>query len=62
MAELDGNKIVGIEEKPQHPKNKFEVTGLEIYDNEVLNVVKTLKPSKKGKFEITYLKIMSWGT
>lgn len=53
VAELDGNKVVGIEEKPQHPKSNFAVTGLYIYDNEVFNVIKTLKPSGRGELEIT---------
>lgn len=53
VAELDGNKVVRIEEKPQHPKSNFAVTGLYIYDKEVFNVVKTLKPSGRGELEIT---------
>lgn len=53
VAELDGNKVVGIEEKPQHPKSNFAVTGMYIYDNGVFKIIKTLKPSGRGELEIT---------
>lgn len=53
VAEIDGDKIVGIEEKPQHPKSNFAVTGLYMYDKQVWNVLKTLKPSGRGELEIT---------
>jgi glucose-1-phosphate thymidylyltransferase len=53
VAELDGNRVIGIEEKPQNPKSNFAVTGLYIYDCEVFDVIKTLRPSGRGELEIT---------
>ncbi len=53
VAELDGDKIVGIEEKPQQPKSNYCVTGLYFYDAQVWNVIKTLQPSGRGELEIT---------
>lgn len=53
VAEIKGNKIVGIEEKPKKPKSNYCVTGIYMYDNRVFNVIKTLTPSKRGELEIT---------
>ncbi|MDD3043217.1 MAG: sugar phosphate nucleotidyltransferase [Methanosarcinaceae archaeon] len=53
VAELEGNKVVGIEEKPENPKSNLAVTGIYIYDPEVFEVIRTLKPSGRGELEIT---------
>jgi glucose-1-phosphate thymidylyltransferase len=53
VAEIKGNQILSIEEKPKKPKSKYAVTGLYIYDAGVFSVIQTLKPSGRGELEIT---------
>ena len=54
VAEFDDQgRIVGIEEKPTHPKSNYAVTGFYLYDNAVLDIAANLKPSKREELEIT---------
>ncbi|TDI13889.1 MAG: spore coat protein [Acidobacteria bacterium] len=53
VPELEGDKVVKIYEKPQVAPSKYAVTGIYMYDQQVFDIIRTLKPSKRGELEIT---------
>lgn len=53
VAEIRGNHVVGIEEKPKRPKSNYAVIGIYLYDHTVFTKIRRLKPSGRGELEIT---------
>src|SRR5262245_41465212 len=53
VAEMAGERIIGIEEKPRLPKSDHAVAGIYLYPPDVFNVIRMLKPSRRGELEIT---------
>jgi glucose-1-phosphate thymidylyltransferase len=53
VAEMDGERVLSIIEKPTNPKSNWAVIGIYFYDNNVFDIVKTLKPSARNELEIT---------
>jgi glucose-1-phosphate thymidylyltransferase len=53
VAELQGRRVVSLEEKPAQPRSDFAVVGIYVYPSDVFDVIKTLRPSARGELEIT---------
>jgi len=53
VAEIRGPQVIGIEEKPSHPKSNYAVIGIYLYDQTVFEKIQRLKPSGRGELEIT---------
>ena len=51
----ESNRVISIEEKPKFPKSKYVITGIYVFDKKVIDLAKSLKPSKRGELEITDL-------
>lgn len=53
VAEMEGDRVIGIEEKPKVAKSNYAVTGIYMFDSDVYGLIKNLKPSGRGELEIT---------
>ena len=63
VAELDGDRVVAIHEKPESPPSRFVVTGVYMYDQRAFDVIRTLEPSRRNELEITDVnnRYIGWG-
>lgn len=55
IAELDGDRVISVEEKPEHPKSNYAITGCYVYDQRCWKAIEGLAPSARGELEITDL-------
>jgi glucose-1-phosphate thymidylyltransferase len=55
VIEVDGDRVIGIEEKPEHPRSNLAQTGIYLYDERVFSFISELEPSPRGELEITDL-------
>ena len=53
VAEMEGDRVISVEEKPEHPKSNLAITGCYMYDADCFKVIETMPPSARGEFEIT---------
>jgi glucose-1-phosphate thymidylyltransferase len=53
VPKVDGRRVVYIEEKPKVPQSEYAVIGIYIYDSDVYDIIRSLKPSGRGELEIT---------
>lgn len=53
VAEIADDRIIGIQEKPARPKSNYAVTGIYMYDHQVFDIIRTLRPSARGEMEIS---------
>ncbi len=53
VAEVKGHRVVNIIEKPKKPRSNLAVLGIYMYDNRVFDIIRTLRPSRRGELEIT---------
>lgn len=63
VAEVDGDRVIQILEKPKNPATNLAVTGIYLYDTRVFDIIRTLEPSARGELEITDVnnRYASWG-
>ena len=63
VPELEGGKVIQVQEKPKIPLSRYAVTGIYMFDHRVFDIIRTLKPSHRGELEITDVsnRYIQWG-